>query len=409
MTGEVLEVPARIDAADARRLLSRAAALPSLRSKYARYLSATVPDWTSLPPLSKAELNSALDDLLAQQTPARGGMYFYASGGTMSAPRLSLMPGEMFVADILEHWRPLVPRDVLVNLFTPGRMWSAHYFYNQVAVDSGAAVIAFGGLADGEIGQWLDFFESHGATALAATPSTLKRVLAYCARNGRPLGGICKIIWVGERFDEGTGRLLAEVLPDAEVWGQYGSTETWVIGCNGPRCSPDVVHPLPYQHVELLDGAITVTNTHRACINPLLRYQVGDRGEITRCTCGSTRPALRVLGRSDAYFKFLNQLISPEELVGLACEIDGVLDAQVALIDPGTDRERLEIRVRASGTGEPDLPRRVLDRVLAGHLELGYVVGDAPRSVTASVVDRLAENARTAKTPLLVVEPRPEG
>ncbi|MFL6110508.1 MAG: AMP-binding protein [Catenulispora sp.] len=405
MQNSTVPGPAEPRPADARRLVARAVRLSSMRAKYAGWLAASSPKWTDLPILSKDELNRALEEVLAVGPRERGGSFLYASGGTMGEPRLSLIPGDMFVPDILEHWRPLDPEDVLVNLFTPGRMWSAHYFYNGIAAASGAVAIPFGAVGDDELGSWLDFFQAQGATAMAATPTTVKRLLTYAEQTGTALPWLRKLLWVGEKYDDLTATLVARHLPDVELWGLYGSTETWVVGWNGPRCRTDTVHPLPYQHIELQDGVVLVSNTHPRCVNPLLRYRVGDLGEFTRCPCGRPDAALRVAGRADSYFKFLNQLVSPEELVGLAREVDGVLDAQLGLVAPGTAAERLEVRVLAGPAAGPELLGRVRDRVLAGHLELGYVVSDTPDAFGVRTVPELASNARTAKTPLLVVDP----
>lgn len=388
--------------AGARDLLERATALPSLREKYTGL--GPSPDWQTLPPLTKEEFNTALEELRAPGGSAGRGAYLFASGGTMSAPRLSLLPGHLFVPDIADRWAPLTSQDVLVNLFTPGRTWSAHYFYNTLAAALGATVIPFGDVGDDELDTWLDYFEDQGVTALAGTPSTLRRILAHCAATGRT-PGIRTVIWVGEAYDSATASVVSQVLPEAAVWGNYGSTETWVIGTNGPTCPTDVFHPLPYQHVELeSDGAVLVTCCHPDAINPLLRYQVGDRAEFTRCPCGDDSPALRVLGRADSHFKFLGMLVSPEELVGLALTVEDVQAAQVVLLGAGTDRERMEIRVRPKAAERPGLRQQVWDAVVFGNLDLGYVIPDIPEAITVTVVSTLAVNARTAKTPVLVRE-----
>lgn len=407
MTVETSEAVQALTADEARDLLARASRAPSLRRKYAEQLAADAPVWSELPALTKGELNDALEELRTLDPRQRGGAYYYASGGTMSEPRLSLIPGEMFIADILAQWQPLTPDDVLVNLFTPGRLWSAHYFYNAVAVQLGAAVVPFGGLEDHELDQWLDFFDAQGATAYAATPTTLKQIIGHCATTGRAMPRIRKLLWVGEKYDDLTAELVAEHLPDAEVWGLYGSSETWVIGWNTPRCPTDTVHPLPYQRVETEDDVILVTNTHPTCVNPLLRYRVGDLGVFTTCRCGRDGVALRVLGRADSYFKFLNQLISPEELIGLAKELPDVRDAQIVLVAPGTDAERLQIRVKPTAAPKPGLRERVRKHVLAGHFELGYVVSDSSAAVEVDVVSHLTSNSRTGKTPMMITEPAP--
>jgi phenylacetate-coenzyme A ligase PaaK-like adenylate-forming protein len=394
------------------RILQRLSRIPSLREKYAGLLddraSATpaelpeLPELPDLPELTKDEFSEALAELVRLDPAARSGAYYFASGGTMSAPRLSLIPDEMFVPDILSVWRPLAADDILVNLFTPGRLWSAHYFYNALAAGSGAAVVPFGTLQDEEADEWLDFFAAQGMTALAAT---VKQILRHCNATGRGLPGLRKLLWVGESFDADTLAMVRDLLPDVELWGLYGSTETWVIGWNGPGCATDTFHPLPYQHLEFSGESILVTNSHPRCINPLLRYRVGDLGGPAACGCGAPGAALRVAGRADSHFKFLNQLVSPEEIVGLAGELPDVRDAQLVLRGCGTESESLELRVRPTPAAGPMLRDRVRRHVLAKHLELGYVLSATPAKLTVMIVDRLEANARTAKTPTLIVDP----
>ncbi|MEU1040472.1 hypothetical protein, partial [Streptomyces sp. NPDC005907] len=49
-------------------------------------------------------------------------------------------------------------------------------------------------------------------------------------------------------------------------------------GRHKPRTTPGRHSPLrpAYQHVELEDGAILVTNLHPECVNPVVRYRLGD-------------------------------------------------------------------------------------------------------------------------------------
>jgi phenylacetate-CoA ligase len=313
----------------------------------------------------------------------------------------------MFVPQILTHWQPLTSDDVLVNATTPGGAWSAHYFYNAAALVAGAAVIPFRGMASAEgLNPRLDYFESQGATALAATPAAVMQMFGHCATIRRLLPSLRKLLWVGDEFDALTARMIQQQLPDIEVWGLYGSPETWIIGWNGPHCRSDTVHPLPYQRVEIEEGAILVSNTHDRCINPLLRYEVGGRGSFTRCSCDRDDQALQILGRTDSYFKFAGQLVSAEEIAALASELDDVIDAQILLTAHGKEQERMEIRVSPSAAPRPMLRERVRHHILASHFELANMTLDSPESIYVTIVPRLTGHIRATKTPVLIPAPR---
>src|SRR5215472_8060431 len=108
----------------------------------------------------------------------------------------------MHLRALLPAWQPLGDGDVLANLATPGRLWSAHYFYNRVAEHAGADVIGLGYIPDGELKQWLDFLHRHRTTALAGTPSQLLRILEFCEDTGHPLAQRLRVgIWFGEPCD----------------------------------------------------------------------------------------------------------------------------------------------------------------------------------------------------------------
>jgi phenylacetate-CoA ligase len=392
--------------ADLERILHRAASLPALGGKYREFLDgAAAPDLTDLPVLTKDELNTALDGILAHARRQSFGSYLYGSGGTTSAPKLSLVPSDMFLPEIVPHWHPLAPDDVLVNMNTPGRLWSSHNFYNALAHQLGAVTVPLGSVEHAQLGEWLDFVERVGATAMDGTPTHIAHLLEYCEEVGRRPPPFRKLLWTGEPFSDRAAGLISRLLPEAGTYGVYGSTETWVIGHNGPDCLRDVFHPLPYQHVEIDDGLVLVTNTHARCLNPVLRYRVGDRGEFVACPCGAT-PALRVLGRDDPQLKFVSVLITPQEIADVVMADPQVRDVQIALYRYGTPTEHMQVRVVPAGGAVPadELCARLRERVLTCVYRLGWAVSSAPESFDLRVVEALAVNPRTYKTPLLVKE-----
>lgn len=389
-------------------LLKRACRMPSLHEKYAGYLSGT--GWIDdLPRLTKAELTRALTELEPDSAERHGG-YLCASGGTIAAPTLSLVPPDMFVSEIVEHWQPLTRDDVLVNLFPPGRMWHAHHLASSVAIAAGASVLPVTGeLSEQNMDRWLGYFLAHRASALAAAPSTLDQLRRHCASTGRALSCLRKLLWAGDELDVVAAALTLRHLPDTQVWGLYGSAETSAIGWNGPACEPDIVHPLPYQHVEVADGAILVTNSHDRCLSPLLRYETGGAGVFAECSCGHRYPGVRIVGRTDSCFKFFGQLISADEIVGLALEVGDVAAAQVVLRVPAADAEQLEIRVLPGPAPGPWLRDRVRRHVLAGHLALSQMPCDSPESVQVAVITALTGKTRTTRPPVLIIEPPQAG
>lgn len=376
----------------------RATVYPHFAQRYAGLLPVRDhDDFRRLPYATRADLAGCVPDLWAAVRRSLRGTYVFSSGGTTGSPKLSFLSRGFFLDEIVRAWAPLGAADVLLNLYAPGRMWSAHYFYNELATRLGAATVPVGTLAADELRPWLRLAEAFGVTAIGATPTTLRQLLEAGERAGAVLPEVRSLLWVGEPLDAHTRDLARRVLPQARPWGLYGSTETWVIAANGPGCDPAAFHPLPHQYVELGEGqAVAVTTLHPDGPNPIVRYLVGDRGAWRDCRCGRA-PALAVHQRIDEAVKFRGSLLTPHELVELARHIPGVLDAQVVLL-PG---ERLELRCVLDG--RPALtPEEVRDQLVVSSLELDNLFDDDRDAFLVRFVPRLETNRRTGKTPRLV-------
>ncbi|MEJ7705045.1 MAG: hypothetical protein WKF47_15960 [Geodermatophilaceae bacterium] len=262
-----------------------------------------------------------------------------------------------------------------------------------------------GAVEDEQLEVWLSFMDRLGATAFNATQSHIAHVLGQCESTGRKPPNFAKLLWTGEAFGARALDVVRRVLPEAELHGCYGSTETWVIGHNGPTCAVDTFHLMRYQHVELVDGQVVVTNLHPECLNPVVRYRIGDRGEMVHCPCGRSEPALRVLGRDDPQVKFLSILVAPQEIAQVALADADVTEVQVTLFGHGSPGERIQLRIKTDSAVNHDaLAARVRHRVLTDVYRLGYEVADAPHTFDVLVTDRFEINDRSGKTPLLVKE-----
>jgi phenylacetate-CoA ligase len=384
-----------------RDLVRNAARHPYFADKYRDLDLAGDFDFADVPEMTREDVTASAAQVV-RDADRPTGAFLFTSGGSTAQPKIAWIPCEMHLGALLPNWQPLTHRDVLANLAMPGRLWSAHYCYNRVAEHAGADVIGLGNIGDDELTQWLDFLHRHRTTALACTPSQLTKILRYGEETGHPiLAQLRAAIWFGEPCDAELLDLRDRCAPQLELWGNYGSTETWVIGYNGPRCPVDTFHVLPYQHVELVGGRVLVTTLHPGAVSPVIRYRIGDRAAVTSCTCGGKSAggtsALRLAGREDSLVKFAGTLVSPQELVAVARSVPGVRAAQVALIT-GTGGEAMEVRVVGDGVTTTALR----DRLLASQIDLGFGLRGEDDTFRVLLVDRLATSAQTAKTPALV-------
>jgi phenylacetate-coenzyme A ligase PaaK-like adenylate-forming protein len=368
---------------------------PYLAGKY-RHLDLTGDfDFAAVPEMSREDVTALAERTHSEKRPT--GAYLFASGGSTAAPKVAWIPCEMHLSELLRHWRPLSHTDVLANLAMPGRLWSAHYCYNAVAAHFGADVIGLGDIPPDDSARWLDLLHRFRTTAVAGTPSQIAALL----RSGHPLvEQVRTAIWFGEPCDAELLGLRERHAPHLGLWGNYGSTETWVIGYNTPQCPVDTFHVAPYQHVEILAGAVLVTTTHPGAVSPVIRYRIGDAASATHCPCGQPGRALRLAGRTDSLVKFAGTLVSPEDLVAVARTTPGVRAAQVALLTEGTD-ETMEVRVVSDGALTPAALR---ERLLASHIDLRFALRGADHTFRVRLVPALTANARTAKTPALLRE-----
>jgi phenylacetate-coenzyme A ligase PaaK-like adenylate-forming protein len=389
------------DPAALRTLVRRAVRLPHLARLYAGVNLDAEFAFTSLPQMNRDDVTAAARQARSADPGRSGGAYLFTSGGSTAEPKLAWIPAGLHLAEIEAHWQPIRATDTVANLAMPGRLWSAHLFYNRLAERAGAGVIGLGHVEENELDRWLGFLAEADTTVLVGTPGQLATVLRRCADLGHPLlSRLRAAIWFGEGWGPDLLEACRAAAPALELYGNYGSTETWVVGHNGPDCDPDSFHVLPHQHVEIDDSAVLVTTTHPAAVGPVIRYRVGDRGLWVRCRCGRGS-ALRVLGREGTLVKLAGTLVDPAELVRIAAGLPGVHAAQGVLVEtaPG-QAEALELRVVAPAGPDPSAVRR---RVLDSHIDLRFGLrGAEEQTLPVVVVDRLETVARTAKTPVLL-------
>ncbi|QMU67027.1 hypothetical protein [Streptacidiphilus sp. P02-A3a] len=379
-----------------RALLDRAAGFPELAEKYRTSTEDGGPlGIDGLPPLSSEELRGAVWGGIRSGLTRDRGSVLYLGGGTAERPSATLVPADLFAADILRDWQPLGPRDTLLNLSRGTRLWPAHDLCNSLAALSGSSSIPYGSPEGGDLARWVDFFGQCGANALAADTPTIRELLRYCQVTGRRLEWLRTLLWFGTGLDGTIAELIAEVIPRAQVWGLYGSVESWAVAGNGPDCGRNVFHPMRHQYLEVLDGELLVSTLHERAITPLLRYRTGDTAEFATCPCGSPTPAVRLLGRLDDVLSFRGARFSRSELAELAMSVEEVRHADVAVLDAGLPTERLRLRVslRDGLLADRYQVEWIKECVLGRHLTLSRVLDEAQDSVEVVTADGIRQPA----------------
>ncbi|WP_231640838.1 AMP-dependent synthetase [Nocardiopsis sp. NRRL B-16309] len=327
-----------------------------MRRKYRRYVGqGQDPSLSELPPLTRGELGEAVDTMMRDDPAALTRASLHIMGGTTAMIRMGALPSDLHVDEIAPHVRPFEPGDLLASLSTPFHMRASHDLHNALASRAGIPTLSLDAPTDQMIAPCLDLFERHGVTALATTLDTVRRILRFCAASGRDLGFLRKVLWSGPAMDADTRSLIHTHFPHLRTWSLFGSAETWIIGHSGPDCAVDTFHPLPYQHTEITGGRMLVTVTHGKAVIPLLRYDTGTTAEWTTCPCGLPGRAVRTHSRIDTPHGPLSRLVEPADLAVLALQLDSVEAAQVVMVSPHTEDERLHLRVRLRPGTETDL------------------------------------------------------
>ncbi|WP_329561077.1 AMP-binding protein [Kitasatospora sp. NBC_01266] len=335
---------------------------------------------------------------LSRRLTEPNGSIVLSSGGTTGPPKITFVAYDQAVGRLLREWRPLGPRSVLLNLFSPGRMWASHYYVQALAERSGCRVVPSGPLEAGELHYWLDAFESLGVNAVAGTPSGLTDLAQAMLDADRTLP-VRTVIWMAEPWTEVAEKTVRAAFPQAEFWGNYGSVETYVVATNTSACDLRVLHLMPDQVLELDDAGALLSRVGEGWTLPAVRYRLGDRLAAAQCRCG--RPdGLRVLGRADDAFKLHGSLLSIGELVELATSVPGVSAAQLELLREEESWHGVRrMTVHYTGAAEPAELRRAL---LAGSARLFGIELHHPEALEVVRVPKLTMVERTGKIPPMI-------
>ncbi len=392
-----------VDVAHLNTMLARLRSVPAFADRYEGVPALTRgDDLAAVPVMVKNDLQMALAHLKPRAKD--GTTWVFQSGGSTGSPMFGYAPTGLYMAEVHEQWAPLSPDDIVVNAWSAGKMWGAHYLFNELVDLSGCTAMCLGAIARSEYDAWFEFFGAQRITAIGGTPSVLRLLFAHARDTGVKLPELRKVLWLGEAWDPHLDDDIPAVAPNAGRWGMFGSTETWVVATNTPRCAVDTWHVLPSQLVHVgEDDMLDFTSVKPHGLNPVLRYQTGDAGQLVSCPCGDSRQALRILGRRDGLVKFRGHLVSVDDLVGQVTARPGVTRAQLVVHEYPDRGSMLEVLVLPGRDADPDLADRVRDFIVASAFGPSIVFQRNPDSLLVSTVDDLISNERTGKTSNLVV------
>ena len=378
--------------------LKRLTTVPAFAGRYdGHHTVGSLDDVAALPVMDKDDLNVALAAL--EPKAETGATWLFQSGGSTGAPKVGYAPTGFYMTGVHAQWQPLDRDDVFVNVWGAGRMWGAHFLAAAFADLSECRVISVGAVTQGEYADWLGFFATQRITAIGGTPSVLRLWFAQARAEGIDLPDLRKVLWLGEAWHPQLDDDMAAVAPQAQRWGMFGSTETWVVGTNTPDCAVDTFHTLPEQLVHVgADTLLDFTTLNPDMLNPVLRYQTGDAGELVTCPCGRPDAAMRVLGRRDSVVQVRGLGLHVDDIVARAETDAGVVRAQVVISERAGRVAGVEVRVLPTADATPDLGPRLRDELFGSTFTLSTAFVHDPESFQVRVTDSLVANERTGKT-----------
>tara|TARA_B100000767_G_scaffold273808_1_gene305038 strand:+ start:815 stop:1999 length:1185 start_codon:yes stop_codon:yes gene_type:complete len=320
-----------------------------------------------------------------------------SSGGTTGQPKLTFIPHDQGITRVSQEWPALVPGDTLINAFHPGRLWGSHYLLQAIAQRQGAGVIPMGSLAADEVAEHIYALDAARANAICATPTGAYEFCKGLKQSGSDLQ-ISKILWAGEPWNASMKAEIFDMYPDVELWGNYGSIETYQIGNNFPGGETDVFHLMSDQILELAPEGALLTRIGDNWTVPVVRYRLGDRIERAESSCGRGL-TFRVVGRSDDAIKFGGTLFSLGAISDFVLEQTRAPGIQLILKGNKSEGSAKTMEIRILGQHDADKLHKALAKQF---IDINVKDHEGNSMLAVKACATLHKNPRTHKTPLVL-------
>lgn len=290
-----------------------------------------------VPLLTKAELRLTLRGL--ETSPDfRLGTYWSPSGCSTARARFFFPTDvkenhyqrEVFARFLLQQG-VLKPGVVALNLFAGTLMYRACEIFTEFGELCGASVLPVTSTAPLE--QAYEIATRFQVDTIMGNTSRLLAFARFVECAGLSFQ-VDRAVFAGEPLTSPIEACLRGSLGVRELYGVYGSAETGVWGLSR---APDLTRytvPAELMHLEEMEGKIVATNLVRYR-HPVLRYEMGDSGTVSRSEWGA---CVHLLGREERTLELNGRVYGLSEIAILA---KNSLDYQVVLLGG----ERLLLRV----------------------------------------------------------------
>jgi phenylacetate-CoA ligase len=378
---------------------------------------ATVGDLAALPLLSAADLAAGCPphstDLLFDQSPG----LVLRSSGTASRPKVLYHSWDF--TDRVGHLGVrgvraalATPPDRVANCLFPGDLNGAFLFVQDITRSLPALSFAMGeytATADAAA-----VIEAHGIDTLVASPAYGAELLAG-ARDGHPLP-LRNFLFIGESLGAERERTVRSAAPDLTVRSlAYSTSETGPLGYQC-RHQAGAVHHLHEDAnvLEVVDeagrpvppgtpGELVVTPLTTSGM-ALVRYRLGDRGQLLTgaCACGSAARSVLLLGRMPNSMTVDTITFSSDHLLAALATL-GVSRATDCQFQVLWEAHRYRVRLLLS----PAIPDRITTDAVRAALRHAHEIHEvivSPRCLDFEVhragIDQFARTQR-GKVPVL--------
>ncbi len=363
-----------------RALAERALSVAAYRgSRAALEDAAKTGDLSGVEPSSKETFRRDFTEFLGDGAAAR----LHTTSGSTGQPAYVLYSEEEIAAITRRavatmELAGVKPGDRVLNLFGYGTFIAGN-LYDWGATALGAMVIPFGSPAMTPPRFSRQALEVLAPAVINGVPSYLTRFLDGLAADGAPgLDTVRTLQCAGEVLTPILRRRLAQVVPGATVFDQYGMTEFGPIAAecaahegmhlleDGLLCE---VVDAAGRGLDEGEGELVVSSLENRAM-PLIRYRTGDRVALVpgNCACGSPGRRVRVLHRTGDLTKVRGVLCSKQEMIDAVRSVDGVDLFSVTLDTDAAGADR--ICVRFSSSGDPNRLLVEVTEVFKGRLRV---------------------------------------
>ena len=354
--------------------------LQRLRPVHKRELMHRFAEWVTDPVLTLSVLRDFVHDRANRGQAFRDRYLVWESSGSSGEPALFVQDERsLAVADALEAargpaaldaaspwpWLAAAPRAERIALVaaTDGHFATVVSFERARGLNPWLAASSHGFSFLQPLEQLAEQLDAFAPSVLATYPS-MARVLCEAQRHGR-LHIAPRAVWTGgETLTPALRRTIGEGFGATDVRDSYGASECFLIAseCRSGRLHLNadwvILEPVDERARPVPDGSFGATTLLTNLANevqPIIRYDLGDRVRIVpgACDCGSSLPAIEVQGRAGDVLTLRDARghavhLSPLALTTVLEDEAGLFDFQLRQSSP----RRLELELYGGGTGD---------------------------------------------------------